>query len=145
MFETIVVGTDGSAAADQAVQIAHSLIDSTTANARIILVHVIEMVGGKGGQYPLVADEDQLETKLRAQVAGLESTGVNAELQLLSLRIGGPAHTIADVAHAAQADLIVLGTRGHTPLAQYILGSVPVRLLHLARCPVMIVPAVDVE
>jgi nucleotide-binding universal stress UspA family protein len=53
---------------------------------------------------------------------------------------GGPAHVIADAAAKESADVIVTGTRGHTALAGVFLGSVAQRLLHLAGCPVLVVP-----
>ena len=43
-------------------------------------------------------------------------------------------------ADAAGAELIVLGTRGHSPVAGLLLGSVTQRLLHIARRPVLAVP-----
>ena len=54
--------------------------------------------------------------------------------------LGGPAHVIEDIATEADADLIVAGTRGHSPVAGLLLGSVTQRLLHIARRPVLAVP-----
>ncbi|MDX6598141.1 MAG: hypothetical protein QOE87_2028 [Gaiellales bacterium] len=54
--------------------------------------------------------------------------------------MGGPAHVIAEVAENAKAEVIVTGTRGHTAIAGLLLGSVTQRLLHLAHCPVLVVP-----
>ena len=53
---------------------------------------------------------------------------------------GGPALIIADAAAKESADVIVTGTRGHTALAGVFLGSVAQRLLHVAGCPVLVVP-----
>jgi nucleotide-binding universal stress UspA family protein len=52
-----------------------------------------------------------------------------------------PAHEIADLAREADADLIVVGSRGHGLIAGLLLGSVTQRLLHVAPCPVLVVPA----
>jgi nucleotide-binding universal stress UspA family protein len=54
---------------------------------------------------------------------------------------GGPAPVIAEAAAREKADIIVTGTRGHTALAGVIVGSVAQRLLHVAPCPVLVVPA----
>ena len=48
---------------------------------------------------------------------------------------------IAKVARETEADLIVAGTRGHTALAGLLVGAVTQRLLHIAPCAVMAIPA----
>ena len=58
--------------------------------------------------------------------------------------IGGHAHPASLIAEAAEdvgADLVVVGTRGHTALAGLLLGSVTDRLLRILRCPVLAVPS----
>ena len=54
--------------------------------------------------------------------------------------LGGPGRAIADIADGAGADLIVVGTRGHSSIPGVILGSVAHRLLHIAGRPVLAVP-----
>jgi nucleotide-binding universal stress UspA family protein len=59
---------------------------------------------------------------------------------MLGGHAGGAAHRIAEAAQEAEADLIVVGTRGHTAFAGLLLGSVTQRLLHVAPCPVLAIP-----
>jgi nucleotide-binding universal stress UspA family protein len=59
--------------------------------------------------------------------------------------VGAAGHVIADLARERQADVIVVGTRGHTALGGLLLGSVTQRLLHIAPCPVLAVPARGLE
>jgi nucleotide-binding universal stress UspA family protein len=47
----------------------------------------------------------------------------------------------AEIARAVGADVIVVGIRGHTQLAGLLLGSITQRLLHVAPCPVLAIPA----
>jgi nucleotide-binding universal stress UspA family protein len=60
---------------------------------------------------------------------------------LVSCHSGVAAHAIAEAAEKDGADLIVVGTRGHSALGGLLRGSVTQRLLHLAPCPVLAVPA----
>jgi nucleotide-binding universal stress UspA family protein len=48
---------------------------------------------------------------------------------------------IVDAARAFGADLIVVGTRGYGAVRGMVVGSVTQRLLHVADCPVLVVPA----
>ena len=57
--------------------------------------------------------------------------------------LGGPAQAIEEIADEARADLIVVGTRGHSPVAGLLLGSVTQRLLHIAGRPVVVVPPTE--
>jgi len=138
MFKTILVGLDGSADGERALDLAKSL--ASEAAARLIIVHVTELVGGKGGQYPMAADDDQIKAGVAGQVAQLRAGGVDAVAVTETIRIGGPAHVIAAIAESENADLIVVGTRGRSMLGEVVLGSVPIRLLHIAHRPVLVVP-----
>jgi nucleotide-binding universal stress UspA family protein len=53
---------------------------------------------------------------------------------------GDEAEKIADVAREAEADLIVIASRGRGPFAGALLGSTTQRLLPIAACPVLVVP-----
>lgn len=139
MFKTIVVGTDGSTEADSAFALATKLAEQN--GARLIVVHVQEFLGGKGGIYPLHIDEDEILTRIRGAVDELNNRGVSAELDVQQIPYGGPAHPIAEVADKADAELIIVGNKGRNPVSEIVLGNVPTRLLHIAHRPVLVVPA----
>lgn len=140
MFKKVVWATDGSQAADQALPVATML--ATEGGKEMLVVHCEELtIGGKaGGSYSVYADEPDLQAKIDDQVAELSRDGVSASLEKVRARVGGAAHVIADAAKEGQADVIVVGTRGHTALGGLLLGSVTQRLLHIAHCPVLAVP-----
>jgi nucleotide-binding universal stress UspA family protein len=69
----------------------------------------------------------------RAKAAGARATAVLVE--------GPEAGTIARLARSRRAWLIVMGTHGRTGIERVLLGSVAARVVSLAPCPVMTVPA----
>jgi nucleotide-binding universal stress UspA family protein len=141
VFKTIVVGVDGSPGGDRAFELARGV--AAEQSARIVVVHVTELVGGKGGVYPLAADDDEIKARLDSEVRALRADGQDVELVAQSVRFGGPAHVIADIAESADADLIVVGTRGRASISELVLGSVPVRLLQIAHRPLLVAPPQD--
>ena len=138
MSSKIVVGVDGSDGSDRAVAEATEVAKRD--GAGIVLVHVVERIAAKGDMAPLRADEPEIKERIEKQAADLRDAGVDADVRYESIVLGGPARSIADVADEIGADLIVVGTRGHSALAGVILGSVTQKLLHLASCPVLCVP-----
>ncbi|PHJ67372.1 hypothetical protein VF14_00565 [Nostoc linckia z18] len=71
---------------------------------------------------------------VRAHAAEAIAAGVNAEY---SQKLGNPGRTICDVARTWEADLIVIGRRGHSGLSELFLGSVSNYVLHYAPCSVL--------
>jgi nucleotide-binding universal stress UspA family protein len=137
MFKTVVLGLDGSESSDKALAYATQLAKEHGSTVHV--VHVVELVAARGGG-TVRLDEDELKAKIRGQLDELTAAGVAAELEMTAAMAGGPAHVIADVATRVDADLILTGSRGHTAVAGILLGSVAQRLLHLAHCPVLVVP-----
>lgn len=137
MFKTIVLALDGSEGSRHAIPLAVEL--ARRDNAKLVVVHVEEEIIGKGGG-PILATEDEVQDEVRKKAQELSASGVETSVEMRSVMLGGPAHAIEDVAAEAGADLIVAGTRGHSPVAGLLLGSVTQRLLHIARRPVLAVP-----
>ncbi len=138
MFRKIVWATDGSAGADHALGYARDLARANGAD--LVVVHGEELSAARSSiGYTRRVDEEDLEAKIKRQVAEMTGNGLPVSVKV----IGGHAHPATLIAEAAEdigADLVVVGTRGHTPLAGLLLGSVTDRLLHILHCPVLVVP-----
>ncbi len=141
MFKTVIWATDGSDTADRALPYAKAL--AAGAGGRLVAIHSKEVFVARGAVYPVLADENELETKIRGQIDQANKDGLDASFTLVSGAASHAAHMIADAARDADADVIVVGTRGHAPIAGLLLGSVTQRLLHIAPCPVLVVPSGD--
>jgi nucleotide-binding universal stress UspA family protein len=140
MYQRILCATDGSAHGDRAI--GEGLRLAREASGELHVVHVIERVPGGGrlrGQ-PVHLTEPEIDDRIREQVdeiASQESFAVHMHLLSGS---GQLARRLAMLADRLDADLIVLGTRGHSPLAGLVLGSVTQQMLHDAGRPVLAVP-----
>jgi len=139
MFQSIIWATDGSEDASKALPLAKEL--AREGGAKLTVVHVIEHVEGAGAVGPPVrTDESDVQADLKRVTTELSQQGFNASLVIRPELSSRPANEIADVARETGADLIVAGTRGHTALGGFWVGSVTDRLLHISPCPVLVVP-----
>jgi nucleotide-binding universal stress UspA family protein len=145
MFKKIVWATDGSAAADAALPQLRELAGSNgKAGASVVVLHCEETyVGPRAYGITANVDEPEVKEKIKQQAAELADAGFDATPEFVSGHFGVAAHAIAEAAENDGADLIVVGTRGHTALGGLLLGSVTQRLLQVAPCPVLVVPARD--
>ena len=143
MFASIVVGTDGSATAQEAVRQAGEL--ARNLGARIFLVSAYEPVpaGRLREEREVPADlqwminpRPDVEDTLEQAAETLRASGV--EVETLA-REGDPADAILDVSEEKGAGLIVVGNTGMTGAKRFLLGSVPNKVSHHAPCSVMII------
>jgi nucleotide-binding universal stress UspA family protein len=139
MFKSIVWSTDGSDHAERALPYVKNLARAD--GAAITVVHVVERVEGSGAVGgPRRADESEIQTRLEDLTVAISQEGLTASLIIRGNVGARPAHEIAEVAREADADLIVVGSRGLSSIGGLLLGSVAHRLLHIAPCPVLVVP-----
>lgn len=138
MYSKIVVGLDGSDGAARGLEHAKEL--AAQSGGEIIAVHIDERIAAKGDMPSVDPAEESVKETIHGQVAALEDAGIKTELVESVIVLGGPGRAIADIAEKADADLIVVGTRGHSSIPGVILGSVAHRLLHIAGRPVLAVP-----
>ena len=139
MFATIVLALDGSEGSNKAIPVATELARQD--GARVVIAHV-EQLAGKGGG-PIRANEDEIQAEIRKRAEELSDDGIEVSVEMRSVMLGGPAHSIAEIADESGADLIVAGSTGHTAVGGFLLGSVTQRLLNVASCPVLVVPSRD--
>ncbi len=76
------------------------------------------------------------ESRLKATLARATRAGGRARAILVE---GVPFHQILRTARARRADLIVIGTHGRSAISRLFIGSVAVRVIQLAPCPVLTV------
>jgi len=138
MFKTIIWATDGSESADRALPTALDL--TAEGHGKLLVVHADALLGGRGGGVPVIADEQDVQSELVSKVNELVESGIDASFRVVKGTNRDPADLIADVAREVDADLIIVGTRGHGRVVGMLLGSVTQRLLHVAPCPVLAVP-----
>ena len=144
MFSSIVVGSDGSETANEAVRQATEL--AKTVGAEIHLVSAYEAVpeGRLKEERQEIPEDLQWMVNPREDVnstleAGQESIGGAGVKVKTHAREGDPADAILDVAEEQNADLIVVGNKGMTGAKRFLLGSVPNKVSHHAPCSVMII------
>jgi nucleotide-binding universal stress UspA family protein len=140
----MVVGTDGSGTASEAVRQATELAVQLSAKVHLVSAYEPVPEGRLREERDQVPDdlqwmvnprEDVNETLTRA-AKGLEAKGIEVEVHA---REGDPADAILDVAEETNADLIVIGNKGMTGAKRFLLGSVPNKVSHHAPCSVMII------
>jgi nucleotide-binding universal stress UspA family protein len=144
MFDRIVVGTDGSETATEAVKTAVEL--AKISNAKLEIVSAYEPVpqarlreegeGISGDVSYAVNPREDVQFVLDKAAAEAKKAKVDV---VTHPREGDPADVILDVAEENNADLVLVGNKGMTGARRFLLGSVPNKISHHAPCDVWIV------
>lgn len=144
MFTRIVVGTDGSETAGEAVRQAVDLAKLEGATLSIVSAFApIPQRKVKDQQRDAPADvqyelNPREDVNLVLDTAAAEARKEGIEVQTHPVE-GDPAEAILNVAEETKADLIVVGNKGMTGARRFVLGSVPNNISHHAPCSVIIV------
>ncbi|MFY9614788.1 MAG: universal stress protein [Candidatus Dormiibacterota bacterium] len=146
MYKAIVVGTDGSKTAEQAV--AHAIELCKTSGARLHIVSACKlptaaMIGAEGGSAVAAPGDAAWERDAREaadlMLRSAATAAADAEVDATTHAIlGEAADALISVASDEGADLIVVGNRGMAGLGR-VLGSVPNKVSHHAPCSLLIV------
>ncbi len=135
---SIVLGYDESPGARQALRTAIEL--AKRFDEVLVLVYGVAPPGGVGEEFR--THQDALteigRTAVQHAVDEADNAGVQTVVELIGDR---PAQALIAAADKHDAQVIVVGTYGESPLRGAMLGSTPHKLLHLSSRPVLCVPA----
>jgi nucleotide-binding universal stress UspA family protein len=136
----ILIATDGSPASREAVEFGLELAEEH--DSAVVFVHVIPLMDrvpmsgfGMVGAVPHEPSEHDREALEEAEAVA-EQQGVRASTKLLR---GDTVDEIVAYADNLDVDLIVVGSRGHGPLASALLGSVSRGVLSDSKRPVAVI------
>ncbi|MNM91509.1 putative universal stress protein [compost metagenome] len=137
----ILVPFDGSDSAQEALRVAIDM--AIKFDEAVLLIHVQPSFTTPHSKF-FFSEEDirsyqqsLYDEAISSGVGILQEAGINYETKLL---IGLPKEEICKEAHNRHVRYIVIGSRGYSPFVGSVLGSVSQGVLHLANCPVMVVP-----
>lgn len=155
-FHKILVALDDSKSAPKVFQ--HALNTAAHEGAELLVFHcttmqrvseAIPLMGTGIGidlssskmmfemqQDHLKKESDRVLQMLKTYQEKAEARGVSVTLES---KFGDPGSWICDLARSWDADLIILGRRGHRGFKEVVLGSVSNYVLHQASCSVMVI------
>lgn len=137
-MKNILIATDGSEAAEAALEVAIELAKETSSTLQVLAVRP-PLPAGRAGAGPAVLEVEEHDgaqhisdaATLHARDAGVDATAHAAH--------GDVVDSIAKAASTLGADLLVVGSRGHGSLSGAVLGSVSHALVSRSPVPLTIV------
>lgn len=143
VYRTILIPTDGSPCARRAVE--HGVEQAVSLGAAVDLLYVLNTDRGPESHWDIVVERQEAEGEaaLNEGVERAEAAGCSATPHL---RRGSPAEEICEAAAEYGADLVVMGTNGHTGLDRLLRpGSTAERVIRNCGRPVTVVPPAEEE
>ena len=145
MADQIVVGIDGSGGGAKALAFAFE--EATRRDAELIGIYAwhyptLAATPAPFGGVPLPPVEEMESAASEGLEHILESIDVPEGVRFEGVvREGSPARVLIEASE--DADLVVVGTRGHGGFTGLVLGSVSQQVVSHAKCPVVVVPSDD--
>jgi nucleotide-binding universal stress UspA family protein len=146
-YTHVLVGTDGSASAEEAVRHAARLAGAFGAKLTIVTAYSPEPDKTARTQAEVPADlqwqvTDSAVATERAEAARHVARQEGAGEVAIYVEAGDPADVVIETADLRGADVIVVGSRGMTSPSRFLTGSVPNKISHHPPCDVIIVRTV---
>lgn len=139
-MKTILVGVDGSAGGQVAVEFAAREAEAHGAAIRLLSAWEMPAAVLSGGAVPPEL-YDSLDGEARGSLneaaAKIREIAPSVAVEMVVVE-GHPGNVLVDA--TGDADLVVIGRRGRGALAEFLLGSISHQVADHAKCPVVIVP-----
>ncbi len=145
MYKSIVVGTDGSGTATEAVRHAAELARLAGATLHVVTAYQamspLAAIGPDAGAAALASGAREEAERGATEIVGRATRQVsdNGTEVRSHVRPGDPATVLVEIAEEEGADLIVVGNKGMSGLKRFVLGSVPNTVSHHCPCSLLIV------
>ena len=136
MFKRILIAVDGSPKSEKTITIALDLAERYGSSVTIVHVREYERYEGSDVDLgPPIPAEELVDTV----VARFKQRGIDAAGEIRRVSSGETPQQIVEAAETADAELVILGSRGMSELKSLVLGGVANKVVHLATCPVLLV------
>jgi nucleotide-binding universal stress UspA family protein len=130
----VAVGVDGSPESAKATAWAANYARLTGGTLELVIAWARPLSYG----LPLVVGGYNPEAEARA-IVEKAAADIDLPVERIHLAVENAAAPTALLAHAARADLLVVGSRGHGGFSELLLGSVSMHCVHHSTCPVVVV------
>jgi len=136
VFKRILIAVDGSPKSEKTITIGLDLAERYGSSVTIVHVREYERYEGSDVDLgpPIPAEElvDQVVARFRQR-------GIDAAGEIRRVSSGETPQQIVEAAEAADAELVILGSRGMSELKSLVLGGVANKVVHLTHCPVLLI------
>lgn len=140
MFKKILVPTDGSDNSKQAFAIAVQMAQQFHSEIELLHVTFTPEALGYVLSTGVAVVQEQFDINGEQSLLSTLNSIDTGNVQILKKQLPGhPASVILQEITEEKIDLVIMGSRGYGPISGSLLGSVSQRVLHNARCPVLIV------
>jgi nucleotide-binding universal stress UspA family protein len=135
--QKVVVGVDGSACGQEALRWAQQYVADVGGQLTAVMAwHYPALTTAGGGVAPHTPDPERHARTVLAEAVEKAAVDGAADIEQVVAH-GHPAGVLID--RSQDADLLVVGTRGHGGFTGMLLGSVSTHCVQHARCPVVVV------
>jgi nucleotide-binding universal stress UspA family protein len=139
MSSGILVGYDGSDCAKKALEVGVEVAKIYGEKLVIAFGYELNPVAGEMADYA-AALRELAESRLGEGRELAAGSGVEIETVIAEQ---APARALVELAQERDVRVIVIGTRGESPIRGALIGSTAHKLLHLSERPVLVVPLTE--